>query len=90
MADNSYKNALDVMERIREKAIFLEGFPLIGDKSDIEGVYRLMVSKTSCSILYSVDKEVLNVLRIIHQKQRWPLSLDDEKNNFRTSTIGGF
>lgn len=64
--------AQGVARAIFETVQSLKTYPQIGKPWRIEGVRTVVVPRTPYSVRYRVRGEVVEILRIHHQSQRWP------------------
>jgi toxin ParE1/3/4 len=61
--------------RIHASVKKLERFPNMGRIGRCFGTRELVIDKSPYIVAYRVQREVIQVLRIIHSKRRWPGSL---------------
>jgi plasmid stabilization system protein ParE len=61
-----------MVDRILAVAQVLGSHPWIGHAGRVAGTREFVVSRTPCVIVYSVNAELLTILRVLHSKQQWP------------------
>lgn len=72
--------ANEVATRIVEAISLLSTQPRIGRKGRVEGTYEWVVKQTQYFIVYAIEGDKLQILRVIHSKQNWtPESYKIEK-----------
>jgi toxin ParE1/3/4 len=64
--------AVLVQARIEEVLILLPQQPHIGRPGIVPGTRELPVSRTSYTIVYRVRARAIQVLRVLHQRRRYP------------------
>ena len=67
--------ASEVASRIIDAARQLEDFPGIGRPGRIAGTRELVIRKTPYLVVYRIGREAVHLLRIFHERQRWPETL---------------
>jgi plasmid stabilization system protein ParE len=67
--------AADVVElRIIEAAERLLNYPALGQRGRVAGTRELPVARTSFTIVYRVGRRSLSVVRVLHQRLKYPSS----------------
>jgi addiction module RelE/StbE family toxin len=64
--------AMLILHRIRERARALADNPLVGRSGRVRGTRELVVSGTSYIIVYRIQEERVDLLKVLHGAQRWP------------------
>lgn len=59
-------------QRIIECADLLVDQPFLGAPGRIHKTRELVVSKTPYTIIYYASVDVISILRVFHQSQKWP------------------
>ena len=60
------------MKRIFEGIDQLKRFPESGHTGRFEGTRELVIPRTPFIVVYSIDRDVINIAAILHGSQRWP------------------
>jgi toxin ParE1/3/4 len=76
IADESVSNAVAFDARIRDRVRMLSGYPEIGRCGRFEGTLELLVPHDRCVVVYRLQDEQVQVLRMIHGGQEWPLTFE--------------
>lgn len=63
------------VERVLAAVATLLRFPEIGRPGRRPGTRELVVSRTPYIVAYRVTAETIQVLRVLHARQRWPQTL---------------
>lgn len=66
------KIAAEQMKRIFDGIDQLKRFPESGPAGRVEGTRELVIPRTPFVVVYSIDKDVVNVVAVLHGSQRWP------------------
>jgi len=61
-----------VAERIAYAAHLLLTQPWIGRSGRIEGTREWVVKKTPYLLVYAIESDLVQIVAVIHSKQRWP------------------
>ena len=61
-----------VARTLYERCMGLELFPYRGRKGRVEGTRELVVAAVRYVIVYRVNREAVEILRIYHSAQSWP------------------
>lgn len=72
IAADSPDQARSVVQRIRKAAEGLAGFPYLGRVGDVPGTRERVMSRLPYIIVYTVSDELIEIVRVIHQRQQWP------------------
>jgi toxin ParE1/3/4 len=68
--------AAEKIGSIIESAITnLARYPEMGRKGDVPGTRELVIPGTAYFIAYRITNEAVQILRVLHSKQKWPYSL---------------
>lgn len=73
IAKDSPETALQVLNRIENKAKLLEKHPLLGRQGRKQGTRELILAGLPYFIVYRIAPKWLVILRVLHQARRWPL-----------------
>lgn len=65
--------AVDLIEATTRR---LEAFPMMGRQGRVTGTRELVVSRTAYVVAYRVASNEIEILRVMHGAQRWPVSFD--------------
>jgi toxin ParE1/3/4 len=66
------KIAAGQMKRIFEGIDQLKRFPESGPAGRVEGTRELVIPQTPFVVAYSLEKDVINIVAVLHGSQRWP------------------
>jgi len=61
-----------VAERIADAARLLPTQPWIGRSGRIEGTREWVVKQTPYLLVYAIESDLVQIVAVIHSKQRWP------------------
>ncbi len=61
-----------VIEQIRIAVERLQEFPMIGRKGRVEGTRELVIAGTPYIVPYRVRDDVVQIITVLHNAQRWP------------------
>lgn len=64
--------AQQVAQRIIECVTLLVDQPLLGEPGRVHKTRELVISKTPYTIIYHVTADMITILRVFHQAQKWP------------------
>lgn len=64
----------DIAERIGQATRLLLTQPQMGRTGRVKGTREWVVQQTPYLLAYSVVNDTLQILRVIHSKQNWPLA----------------
>ncbi|PRH88901.1 type II toxin-antitoxin system mRNA interferase toxin, RelE/StbE family [Labrys okinawensis] len=70
---HSEHDAAKLVSRLRERAESLAALPKQGRPGRVAGTRELTVSGTSYLILYRLRGDYVDLLRVLHTRQQWPL-----------------
>jgi toxin ParE1/3/4 len=76
IADESVSNAVAFDARIRDRIRMLSDFPEMGRAGRFEGTLELIIPHDRCVVVYWLRDEQVQVLRVIHGGQEWPLTFE--------------
>ncbi len=68
----SPKVAVEQMKRIFDGIDQLKRFPESGPAGRVEGTRELVIPRTPFLVVYSIDRDLVNVVAVLHGSQRWP------------------
>ena len=74
IADESVSNAVAFDARIRDRVRLLSDFPEVGRAGRYEGTLELIIPHDRCVVVYRLMDKQVQVLRVIHGGQEWPLT----------------
>lgn len=60
-----------VAAKILDRVLLLKEHPMLGKSGRISATRELVVSGTPYTIIYLPQSDVLTILRVFHQAQRW-------------------
>jgi toxin ParE1/3/4 len=69
------QSAIRLVSRLRDRAESLAGLPNQGPPGRIEGTCELVVAGTDYLILYRLKEDTVELLRVVHTRQKWPPNL---------------
>lgn len=75
IAQDNPTAANEVAARIAEAVYLLLTQPKMGRKGRVAGTFEWIVKQTPYLIVYVIENDTLQILRVIHSKQNWPYSL---------------
>lgn len=70
LKDNS-QSAREVILRIQSAASQLESYPLMGRLGRVEGTRELVIANTPYILIYRVELESVEILRVLHTAKRY-------------------
>ncbi len=73
IAQDSPKAAIDQGDRIESQIETLSAYPEMGREGRVAGTRELVVSRTPFIVVYRVRAERVEILRVLHGAQMWPL-----------------
>jgi toxin ParE1/3/4 len=73
IAEDSERNAELVAARIVKAVELLRNHPEIGRAGRVLGTRELVVQDTSCVIPYRIRHRKLQLIAVLHGRQKWPL-----------------
>jgi len=66
------QSAIRIVTRLRDRAESLASLPQQGRAGRIKGTRELVVAGTDYLILYQLAEDAVEVLRVVHTRQKWP------------------
>ena len=69
------QSATRLVTRLRERAESLASLPKQGRPGRIDGTRELVIAGTDYLILYRLRDDAVELLRIVHTRQKWPPKL---------------
>ena len=72
IADESPSRATRMLSRIRQAALRLEQFPQLGRPGEQANARELVVARSSYIVVYRLDGDAIEILRVLHGAQRQP------------------
>jgi toxin ParE1/3/4 len=72
IAQDSVLNALAFDDRVRERVGLLAEFPEAGKQGRVAGTRELISPPDRYCVVYTVEADVITILRVIHGGQDWP------------------
>ena len=66
------RSAVAAGDRILEQVDLLAQFPGMGRTGRFPGTQEIVVPRSDCVVVYSVELDAIHVLRIFHGGQQWP------------------
>jgi toxin ParE1/3/4 len=74
---DSPQAAITVDERIRAQVEGLARFPKSGRSGRIAGTRELVIQRTPYIVAYSVERNTVRILRVLHGAQQWPENMSE-------------
>jgi toxin ParE1/3/4 len=68
---DSPRIAVEAGDRVRDAALVLQEFPMIGKEGRIAGTRELVVTRYRCVLVYRVTDNTVEIVRVIHGGQLW-------------------
>jgi len=75
ISQNNPTAAKQIATRIVDATQLLLTQPMMGRKGRVTGTYEWVVKQTPYLIVYTTNDNTLQILRVIHSKQNWPMFL---------------
>ena len=75
--------ASSVATRILKAVSQLAAHPQMGRLGRLSGTRELVISQTSYLIPYRLQGEVIELLRVIHSRQQWPMKKGRQKQSLQ-------
>jgi len=75
IARESAPRAFEIASRIRQRAEELAQFPNRGRSGRVSGTRELVPHDLPWILVYRVNPPHIEILRVMHGRQRWPLSI---------------
>lgn len=75
IAEDDPRVAVSVDERIEQAARRLIDFPDSGRLGRVDGTRELVIARTPYIAPYTVERETVRILRVIHGARTWPHDL---------------
>ena len=72
IAEHNPRAALDVIDRIRERARFLTEHPNAGRMGRLAGTRELILGDLPYVLPYRVAETAVEIIRVLHGARRWP------------------
>jgi toxin ParE1/3/4 len=72
VAEDTLSGALTMDSRIRDESRRLADFPMSGREGRYDGTRELVIPRYRCVLIYRLQGEVVEVLRLMHGGQEWP------------------
>jgi toxin ParE1/3/4 len=69
---DSPQAAITVDDRIRAQVAGLARFPKAGRSGRVEGTRELVIHRTPYIVAYSIARNTVRILRVLHGAQQWP------------------
>jgi toxin ParE1/3/4 len=69
------QSAIRLVSRLRERAESLASLPKQGRPGRVDGTRELVVAGTDYLILYRLRDDAVELLRVVHTRQKWPPKL---------------
>jgi toxin ParE1/3/4 len=74
IAQDSPTAALNQLDEIERQTDRLAKYPKLGRPGRMKGTRELVVNRTSFIAVYRIKREVVQILRLLHGAQKWPLT----------------
>lgn len=72
ISQNNPEAARQVIVKIRSSVNQLAAYPYMGREGRLEGTRELVISQTPYIVVYRVQQEAVEILRVLHSARRWP------------------
>lgn len=72
IAAESPAAALEQLDQIERQTDMLSQFPEMGRPGRKQGTRELVISRTPFVVVYRVNKDRIEVMRVLHGSQQWP------------------
>ena len=72
IARNNVRAAIEHGDRIAHQVIQLIEHPEIGRPGRIEGTRELVISRTPFILVYRINRDRIELIRMMHGAQQWP------------------
>jgi toxin ParE1/3/4 len=72
VAEDNLDAALRLRDTIREQTVLLAEMPNMGRPGRVRGTRELVIAGTSYIVAYTILKDEVIVLRVLHGARRWP------------------
>jgi toxin ParE1/3/4 len=72
IARNNVRAAIEQGDRIAKQVVQLIEHPEIGRQGRIEGTRELVVSRTPFILVYRINSDRIELIRLLHGAQQWP------------------
>lgn len=73
IAQDNLAAAYGVYGEIEQQVALLAEFPKMGRSGRVKGTRELVVTRTPYIVAYRIKGDVVQVLRVLHGAQQWPL-----------------
>jgi addiction module RelE/StbE family toxin len=73
LSKDSPDAAIRMADRVQEAVEFLTDHPSIGRPGRLEGTREIVASGTPFVVVYWLRSGVVQILRVLHHAQKWPL-----------------
>lgn len=64
--------ARQIARKIKLQVSRLQEFPTIGRTGQVAGTRELIISATPFLVIYRIQKDEIEVMRVLHTSMRWP------------------
>ncbi|MBB5066827.1 type II toxin-antitoxin system RelE/ParE family toxin [Granulicella mallensis] len=72
IANDNIEAAITVGERIEDQVDELANHPWMGRVGEVQGTRELVIQRTPYIVVYRVEDNVVDVMRVLHGAQQWP------------------
>ena len=72
MAEDSLTAALSQLDDIEGQTDRLADDPTLGRPGRVKGTRELVVNRTPFMVVYRINAEFIQILRVLHGAQQWP------------------
>lgn len=73
IAQDNPTAAIRVDEEIERQTDLLSQFPLMGREGRVEGTRELVIGRTPFIAVYRIRRKRIEILRLLHGSQKWPM-----------------
>ncbi|MHB8622973.1 MAG: type II toxin-antitoxin system RelE/ParE family toxin [Sulfuricaulis sp.] len=72
VAQNNLPSAAEIGQRVLEAVEYLGQHPALGRAGRVRGTRELVISGTPFIVVYRVQFDMVQVLRVMHHARKWP------------------
>jgi toxin ParE1/3/4 len=72
IANDDIEAAITIGERIEDQVDKLANHPWMGRVGEVSGTRELVIQRTPYIVVYRVEDNVVDVMRVLHGAQQWP------------------
>jgi addiction module RelE/StbE family toxin len=72
ISEDNANAARALLSEIKERAILLQGNPLIGRIGRVDGTRELVITGTHYILPYRIKEQQIQILAVFHAARKWP------------------